>query len=102
MLLIVQLLVRNNMRFTHGGKAVVHTSTKVDHTVRYLSLHLALMLVSSSLAALYWHSFVLNSCFLFACAFGSVWNGAGFVFSYMVKRYEKKIQHEFARPAKDE
>ena len=59
--------------------------------VRYMSLHCALMLLSTAVSALWWNYFWLNTMYVLFIVVGAFWNGAGFYFVWFSKKYEKSV-----------
>ena len=60
--------------------------------VRYMSLHGALMLLSTSISLIWWEYFWLNTLFVCTVCTGAFWNGAGFYFVWFSSKYNTSVK----------
>ena len=63
----------------------------------YMAMHLLFGVVTMSLAALHWRSFVAHSAFVFAICAASVWNASSYYFSVFATRYEQGLEEKVRR-----
>eukprot|EP00127_Corallochytrium_limacisporum_P002673 Clim_evm109s134 gene=Clim_evmTU109s134 len=57
----------------------------------YMTLHIALTLVTCTLAGFMWQSFVLHTSFLAFVLMWSMWNGANFYMEFFSRKYEQQL-----------